>query len=218
MIKDNSNEVVTGWNEIWDKYQAPNFLGRRLHQQRIKTLTKILQSIRLPLDAGIVDVGCGSGSTLSIFRGLGYGRSVGVDGAENSLIISQKLYGFVKDNDVFMADARHLPFKDASFDLVFSQGLLEHYEHKSEARQIVSELCRLSKKHLLLLQPDQSSLFGLAKQLYERAGRSSWEKEYSYSKKDYVGLFDNLGFKSLDSGSSNLQEEMWLLFGRQSGL
>jgi ubiquinone/menaquinone biosynthesis C-methylase UbiE len=214
MTENKNNEVVTGWNEIWDKYQAPNYLGRRLHQQRIKTLTKILKSIKLPLDAGIVDVGCGSGSTLSIFRGLGYGGAIGVDGAENSLIISRKLYGFVKDKDVFMADARQLPFKDNSHDLVFSQGLLEHYEQKSEALQIVKELCRLSKKYVLLLQPDQSSLFGLAKRLYESAGRSSWEKEYNYSKKDYIELFDGSGFKFLRSGSSNLHEELWLLFSR----
>jgi ubiquinone/menaquinone biosynthesis C-methylase UbiE len=218
MTEDHKNEVVAGWNEIWDKYQAPNYLGCRLHQQRIRTLAKILNKIKLPLDASIIDVGCGSGSTLSIFRGLGYSGSVGADGAENSLVISQKLYGFVKDKDIFMADARHLPFKDKHFDLVFTQGLLEHYEQKSEALQIVKELCRLSQKYVLLLQPDQSSLFGLVKRVYERAGLSSWEKEYSYSKKDYIGLFDSSGFEFLDSGSSNLQEEIWLLFGRQSGL
>ena len=214
----NSNEVVKGWNEIWDKYEAPNYFGRRLHQQRIKTLAKILKSTELALDATIVDVGCGSGSTLEIFRNLGYLNSTGVDGAEQSLITSEKLFGFIKDKDIFLADARQLPFQDRSFDLVFSQGLLEHYEQKSEAMQIVKELCRLSRKYVLLLQPCQSSIFGLAKRLYEKLGRPSWEKEYGYSKKDYIRLFDNSGFALLDAGSSNFQEEMWLLFSRMQSL
>lgn len=209
-----NHEVVTGWNEIWSRYRAPNFLGRRLHAERIKTLRKILSSLGLPLGAPIVDIGCGSGSTLSIFRSLGYISSIGVDGAEKGLAAGQKLYGYARDKDIFLADARNTPFGDKSFDLVFSQGLLEHYEQKSEALQIVKEFCRLSKKYVLLLQPDQSSLFGLVKRMYERSGRSSWEIEYRYLKKDYIGLFDNSSFALLDTGSSNFREEMWLLFGR----
>ncbi|MGA2159302.1 MAG: hypothetical protein ABSG90_08780 [Dehalococcoidia bacterium] len=35
---------------------------------------------------------------------------------------------------------------------------------------------------------------------------------------EHTRLFDNSGFLLLDAGSSNLQEEMWLLFVRQEKL
>jgi len=213
----NDNKVITGWNQIWDQYQEPNYFGRMLHRQRIKTLGQILKRIKLPLGASIVDVGCGSGSTLSIFRSLGYYNAVGVDGAENALLTGQRLYNFIRGKDTFLADAKDISFGDKSYTLVFSQGLLEHYQQKTEALEIVREICRLSGKYVLLLQPDQGSLFGVAKRLYDWLGRSSWEKEYSYSKKDYIELLQSCGFLMIDSGSNNFKEEMWLLFSLNEG-
>lgn len=214
-MTDKDNAVVAGWNEIWDKYESPNYFGRRLYRARIKTLQSILDSIKLPADAPIIDVGCGSGSTLAIFRGLGFANSIGMDAAESGLAAGAKLYGFIRDKDVFLSDARRTSFKDGIFALVFTQGLLEHYQNKSDAQDIVSELCRISGRYVLLLQPDHNSPFGIIKRIYEKMGRGSWEKEYHYSKDDYVRLLEACNHRVIRSGSSNMGEELWLLSERK---
>lgn len=211
-MNSQDNQVINGWDQIWKGYRSPNFFGRRLHRQRVKTLAKILAGINLPSTAAIIDVGCGSGSTLGIFRSLGYLAAIGIDGAANSLKISQHLYGFQPEKDIFLRDARKTGFGSSSFDLVFSQGVLEHYEDKSDALSIVREMCRLSRKYVLLLQPDQSSLIGRLKDVWQSLTGGSWEKEFSYSQSDYNALLDQCGFKLAASGSSNLGEEMWLLY------
>ena len=43
----------------------------------------------------------------------------------------------------------NLPFEDNSFDLVFSADVLEHI-HPEEADRVVSELVRVSRRHLFL--------------------------------------------------------------------
>jgi SAM-dependent methyltransferase len=209
-----TDQVVGGWDRVWDGYTAPNYLGRRLHAERIKTIRRIVERIGLPRVCSILDVGCGAGFTLSIFRGLGFINSRGVDAADNSLLLCERLHGFKKETDVYLADACRLPFDSGAFDLVFSQGVLEHYSDKSQAAKIVAELCRLSSKYLLLLQPYQSSPVGLLKELWQRIGRGSWEKEYHYSRKDYIGIVAVKPFKLVASGTCNWGEEMWLLFER----
>lgn len=213
-MKNDENPVVSGWDQIWQGYRAPNFFGRRLHAERSKTLRKILTGISLPLTASIVDAGCGSGSTLSILRSLGYTKAIGIDAAVNSLKISGHLFGFQTDKDVFLRDIKQTGFADGSFDMVFSQGVLEHYENKSDALEIVKELCRISSRYILLVQPDQTSLTGRLKELWQSISGASWEKEYRYTKSDYNSMLEKCGCRLIGSGSSNLQEEMWLLFSK----
>ncbi|GEM_PF-1708351 len=213
-MKNDDNPVVNGWDQIWQGYRAPNFFGRRLHAERIKTLRKVLAGISLPLTASIVDAGCGSGSTLSILRRLGYAKAIGIDAAVNSLKISAQLFGFQTDKDVFLRDIKQTGFADGSFDMVFSQGVLEHYENRSDALEIVKEMCRISRRYILLVQPDQTSLTGRLKELWHSLSGASWEKEYRYTRTDYTSMLDKCGFRLVGSGSSNLQEEMWLLYAK----
>jgi SAM-dependent methyltransferase len=202
---------VKSWDDIW-KYYKSNFLGRRLKQAQAKTLARIVDMIGLPKDCKIIDVGCGSGSTLVMFRNLGYFDSIGIDSSPHSLEICCKSFAFEEGKDTYLMDARNIGFPDSSFDLLFSDGMLEHVE---DALRLVSELCRLSRHYILLFQPNQSSLFGRIKWLWYKTGRASWEKEYSYCKKDYVHMLAEFGFDLIASGSINLQEEMWLLFSRE---
>ena len=197
------------WNDIWVGYK-PNFLARRLERAQAKTLTKIVNKVELPKDSKIIDIGCGSGSTLAMFRNLGYSNSIGIDVSQNALETCDRLFGFEQGKDTFLMDARSLEFPDNSFDLVFSGGMLEHFEEPP--LDMVAEFCRVSKKWVLLVQPNPTSLFGRVRWLWQEIGRASWEKEFHYSKQDYLTMLVKFGLSLVDSGSINLQENMWLLF------
>ena len=77
-------------------------------------------------DARLLEVGCGMGTDLLQFS-RGGARCVGVDLTPRSVEITQhrfKLYG--ADGAFMISDGEHLPFRDESFDVVYSNGVLHH--------------------------------------------------------------------------------------------
>jgi len=76
--------------------------------------------------ARLLEVGCGMGTDLLQFaRGGAY--CTGIDLTPRSVEITRhrfKLYG--AEADFMISDAEHLPFRDASFDVVYSNGVLHH--------------------------------------------------------------------------------------------
>lgn len=201
------------WDDIWRKRKGFNFLARRLTRERANNLVRILSKIELPKDSKIIDIGCGSGSCLAIFRNLGYSHSIGIDVSQNALEACNRLFSFEEGKDTFLMDVRRVEFPDNSFDLVFSQGMLEHLQEPP--LDMVGEFCRIARKWVLLFQPNQTSLFGRVKWLWQKIGRASWEKEYHYSKQDYLSMLAKFGFSLVASGNINLQEEIWLLFTKE---
>lgn len=199
------------WDEIWKDFKGLNWFGRRLKKEQRKILEKILDKIKLAKESRIVDVGCGSGFTLAFFRELGYKNSIGIDSSKKSLEVCDKLFNFKNGKDVFLMDTRKLRFHNNSFDLVFSDGLLEHFKDISS---IAKDFCRITNSWILLFQPNQASLFGKIKKLAENFFQVSWEKEYFYTKEDYVKVFSRYGLKLVDSGGINFNEQMWLLLRR----
>lgn len=167
--------------------------------------------MRLPKNAKIIDVGCGTGLTLNFFRNNGYNYSIGIDNSKNALNICKKLFDFIIGKDIFWMYADDMKFPNSYFDLVFSEGLLEHFINSS---RIIREHCRISRKYVLIFQPNHNSFFGLIKRIIERFGKASWEREYFYAKEDYINLFLKYNFKLINNGGINFNELMWLLFKR----
>ena len=76
--------------------------------------------------ARLLEVGCGMGTDLLQFS-RGGSRCVGIDLTPRSIEITQhrfKLYG--ADGTFMISDGEHLPFRDESFDVVYSNGVLHH--------------------------------------------------------------------------------------------
>lgn len=74
----------------------------------------------------LLEIGCGMGSDLMQFA-RGGARCTGVDLTPRSIEISRhrfQLYNM--PGDFLITDGEHLPFKDESFDVVYSNGVLHH--------------------------------------------------------------------------------------------
>jgi len=94
------------------------FVGRR----------RIIASLLSGLPRGrILDIGCGTGSTLQVLEG--FGVAIGVD-------CSAQAVGFARGRGAFrlcQAFANRLPFADGSVDLVAALDLVEHLEDDCSA-------------------------------------------------------------------------------------
>lgn len=87
-------------------------------------------------DLRILDVGCGTGATLSVLEELG--EAIGIDSSEEAL-------GFCKNRGhrrLILARAEDLPTAAASVDVITALDLLEHIEDDAKAVRQLAEALR----------------------------------------------------------------------------
>jgi ubiquinone/menaquinone biosynthesis C-methylase UbiE len=130
----------------------------------------------------ILEIGAGTGR--DSFPLVAYGaKIVQLDYSENSLLILNNL---AKERHLSVGivggDAFRLPFRDNTFDVVFHQGLLEHFR-KREAEELLKENIRVVKPggFLLVDVPQRYHLYTLAKHLliFMNLWFAGWERSFS---------------------------------------
>ena len=120
---------------------------------RLAVLTAELDRLRVPMDAAILDAGCGTGGVLIELARRG--AAAGVDASPESAAVAAER---VPDADVRVADAAALPFDRGSFDLVCCLDVIEHVD---DDRAVLRELRRVARHHgrMLLTVPALPSLW-----------------------------------------------------------
>lgn len=103
----------------------------------------------------VLDVGCGRGLLLvAAAHRLQTGYAIGVDmwlpkaitgNVPNSALENAAIEGVRDRVDVKEADARELPFPDASFDIVISNFVLHEMETSADRDRMVKEIARVLK-------------------------------------------------------------------------
>ena len=103
----------------------------------------------------VLDVGCGSGLLLNAAaHRVPQGRAVGVDiwrkadlanGQAKTALRNARIEGVAARVQVQEADARHLPFDAATFDVVVSLNVLHNIAKRDERRKALQEIVRVLK-------------------------------------------------------------------------
>lgn len=137
-------------------------------------------------------------------KSLGYQNIIGVDVSKSAMNLC-KNFGLVQGRDVFLMDILTGDFGSGEFDLVFSAGMLEHFENMTP---FVEKMSKISNNYVLLIQPNHFSLWN--KLVRKTAGEPV--KEYSYSIEDFKKAFEKYGFKLTFQNSFNFNEQFALLF------
>lgn len=91
------------------------------------------EEIGIPKSGKVLDAGAGRGSFAEYFVDDGYETTL-LDSSEVALASAQSLFAQRKHKAEFVVgDVLRIPFEDASFDVVVSIGLLEHFTDVSKA-------------------------------------------------------------------------------------
>ena len=115
----------------------------------------------------VLDVGIGSGIATQLFAEAG-ANVTGIDLTDWAVETTRRrLAAFGLEADVRQADAEQLPFADASYDLVFSWGVIHH---SSDMDRALSELVRVTRPggHVVLMVYHRRSLFCLVYRAFQR--------------------------------------------------
>jgi ubiquinone/menaquinone biosynthesis C-methylase UbiE len=163
------------WEQLWIQ-------RKRIHIYRnvVEEAQRCLPDLR---GARVLEVGCGRGATLLDLASRG-AQVVGLDYAQSSIVTCETLRaeaGLDGAADFLLGDARALPFDSESFDLVYSIGLLEHFEQPGI---LLTEQHRVLKPSgfLLLQVPQKFSLYTMVKIPLTKLGRwpyGGWETQYT---------------------------------------
>lgn len=115
----------------------------------------------------VLEVGCGSGFAVQLFAEAG-ARVTAVDLTPWAVTTTRaRLAAFGLQAEVLEADGEALPFEDASFDLVFSWGVIHHSTDMERALAQLVRVCRPGGR-LVLMVYNRRSLFFVVYRAFAR--------------------------------------------------
>ncbi|MGE3953866.1 MAG: class I SAM-dependent methyltransferase [Parachlamydiales bacterium] len=122
---------------------------------KFQVIDRLLDDLKLKGDAQVLDVGCGRGALLiSAAKRLPEGKVTGIDiwsekdQSGNSTFHTMQnihLNGVDGHADIDTADARNLPFPDATFDAIVSCLMLHNLPSAREREKALAEMVRVLK-------------------------------------------------------------------------
>jgi len=169
--------------EVWESVWATSTIERPIHRRFIAAVEDVMD-VR---GKRVLEVGCGSAvDSIELSR-----RGASAVAMDYSLRALWHASQYVSAGHVHVSlaagDVFQLPFKSNTFDLVFSQGLIEHFTKPSAA---IREQIRVIRPGGLLCidVPQTWSLLTLYKRwhIWRRTWFAEWETSYSLGKLEHL--------------------------------
>ena len=209
-----SQQTTQHRREVWDKFWQDKEQIEQVYSNSERVIDQ-LTGLGDPAGKWILEVGAGSGRDSMALSSEG-ARVIMLDYSAPALQVIQKL---AQDgaHPVYLVrgDAFHLPFRTDALDLVFHQGLLEHFTNPEE----------ILKENLRVLRPGGAALadvpqryhfYTAVKHLLIRLNRwfAGWETEFSRSQLEK--LFKQAGFVRLELYGDWMRPSFFYRAGREA--
>ncbi|MFO7916278.1 MAG: class I SAM-dependent methyltransferase [Candidatus Krumholzibacteriales bacterium] len=197
------------WDRFWKR--SPDVEQVYDNEQRV---TRHFSEVDSPEGLNILEVGSGSGRDGILFSRMG-ATVISLDYSREALdLVKYQLRG---EDRVYLCcgDAFDLPFGDETFDLVFHQGLLEHFRNPED---MIDEHRRVLKKggYLLVDVPQRYHYYTLVKHVLIWMGKwfAGWETEFSV--RELEGLLRKHRFSIVRSYGEWLNPPIWFRMLRKA--
>lgn len=132
------------WNIVWESKGIINKIVSIARKLYTKDIYKKIFKKYINKQTNLLEVGCGS-STTSLYLCPKINNFIGIDISEKAIELSERKRMFFGINNAkfIKGDCFNLNLKDNKFDIVWSQGLIEHF---SDPKKILEEEKRVCKK------------------------------------------------------------------------
>ncbi len=176
------------WDEIYSKFSEFNPLDDAFYQRLIQILTDSINDSK-----SILEVGSGSGFLTSFFQNQKL-DSFGMDRSIMPLHVAKEKFNV---KNLIQGDMFHIPYKSNSFDVVWNEGVLEHFKFPKNL-EACKEMVRVSKKYVIIAVPNKYTIWPIRKTLLKIIGKWPYGYEESYSKNRLVSLMKKAGLEIVD--------------------
>jgi len=149
MILDNKQKVHDFWNQAscgevlyLDGCSQVDYYKQAASRYELEPIIQDFAEFHLYRDKDVLEIGVGLGADHQQFAEAG-AKLKGIDLTERAVSHTlTRLNAFGFDSDIQQADAEHLPYSNATFDLVYAWGVLHHTPDTARA---IMEVCRVLK-------------------------------------------------------------------------
>ena len=150
-----------------------------------------------PPPARVLEIGSGTGRDTAALAARGH-NALALDASFEALALTAHAAPALVGRGIVGGDAFHLPFRDATFDAVFHQGVLEHFGNPAA---FLAENYRVTRPGGLLVVdvPHRWHPWTALKRAAIRVDRwfAGWETEYSID--ELEALVRGAGYATVDS-------------------
>lgn len=178
-----TDTILMPSREHWDKVWKISTTSRPIHTY---ILAALKQAINLN-GARTLEVGCGSAVDSAELAMLG-AHTFAADYSRTALMHARAHTERMDASTILLGgDTFHLPYQSNTFDLVFSQGLLEHFTDPTAA--IREQIRVLNSGGILCVDvPQTFSLLTLYKRWHIRRGTwfAGWETDYTLGRLEEI--------------------------------
>ena len=151
-MKSKAREEFEAWADSYDTHYLNHFLFRPSYRVLLEELYLWRGHHGPAYD--LLDIGCGSGTLVSLLAAarLPVRRLTALDYAEQMCRVArEKGRGDGHDDVAYVnADSEHLPFADASFDVITCSNSFHHYPHQSVVVQEMRRVLRPEGRLMLI--------------------------------------------------------------------
>jgi len=183
MLDNRNKRLYSEWEEHWkgsDKLANLTLVGHLIFRAKKKALADLVA--RLPVRR-VLEAGCGLGRILQVYHEMGLDAR-GVDLSPHAVAACK--------NKNLEAEVGAIEEEQGSYDLVSSDGMLEHFLN---FEAVARHLMRVSRRYVLLIQPNHGSFCGKTLSYLTDLIRSDKRVfEYNYRIQDFVEVFNLNGF------------------------
>jgi ubiquinone/menaquinone biosynthesis C-methylase UbiE len=187
------------YEAIWNEFLETTDIEReieehRTNRKRFHSLIGVCIEQSSSPQPRILEIGSGTAIDSYILAEKHDVSVIGIDISRPSLEVARRVgQYFSRPITLVEGDGEHLPFADGSFDLIFSQGVVEHFR---DPREMLKEQIRVLKPDgfLVINVPQRMSGYTVFKRKQIEAGTWpwGWETSYSYGQLRRLGRQFNL--------------------------
>jgi len=170
------------WNNFW-KTKKIIYIPISIFKNLYFTKIKASYVKKFVSDSSVLEIGCGDGKLLSLLP-----KNADITGLDISPFALKKSKKNLASRNVSLTlgDAFNLKFNNNTFDLVLSDGLIEHYTYK--IKELIKEMYRVTKKggNLIIILTNNDLVRNLLfKYIYK------WDKKKVKNTKEYKNIFND---------------------------
>jgi ubiquinone/menaquinone biosynthesis C-methylase UbiE len=215
-VKDRARRQFDAWAHSYDRSIVQRLLFQPSYRMFMEELWRRRRDDPRPFD--LLDIGCGTGTWIAMVAGcdLPARRLVGLDYADAMCRLARKKAAAVGDDRLHFVrgDAEHLPFEDASFDVLTCSNSFHHYPHQAAA---IGEMRRVLRPggRLMMVDGFRDNIVGwvLFDVFITRAESTPTARVYHAPWSVMRGYFQQAGFRDIEQHKTGVLVPIFLTTG-----